>query len=156
MSQTYFVKELLTQQTFPTNLQITEPSTRKSVLTFLCSRFKCNNQSRMTVHSFLLASTSTSGVAPGTAGTLDRVMEGKEGGGFVSGYELLFARSQLPHWWLPLPRLAQTQRGKATQLLCDGSFRHQHTDITVRGGKMVFCPIKEKRKRKSQGEELTL
>lgn len=62
----------------------------------------------MAAHSSILASTNTSGGAPGVAGTLDLTM-GKEGEVFGSDSELLFARSQLPHWWLLLPRLAPMQ-----------------------------------------------
>lgn len=119
----------------------------------------------MAAHSSILASTNTSGGAPGVAGTLDLTM-GKGGWGF--GSELLFARSQLPHWWLPLPRLAPMQRAssaavlqeaKASQLPCDGSFRQRvstchrpSTQSCYRGG--YFAPVGGRIT--SRGEELDL
>lgn len=62
-------------------------------------------QPRMAARSSILAPTNTSGGAPGVAGTPD-LTTGKEGEVFGSDSELLFARSQLPHRCLPLPRLA--------------------------------------------------
>lgn len=39
---------------------------------------------------------------------------------FGSNSELLFARSQLPHWWLPLPRLAPVRCVSSATILQEG------------------------------------
>lgn len=52
---------------------------------------------------------------------------GEGGWGFGSDSELLFARSQLPHWWLPLPRLALMQCVSSAAILQEA----KHPDFLV-------------------------